>query len=117
MERLLRKYPHLKAERIIVVRDTTRIPATRLDTVFKYRFDTTIIEKDRLKIRHYYDTVTRTNYLSGECKDTVLIKEVSIPVRTVEYLKPERGKWWESLLMYLVVGMCVVTLITSFKRK
>ncbi len=81
--RLVEKYPHLLTIDSVQVIDTVRRTVEKVehDTVFSQHFwteitrDTLIIEKDRLKIEIFHDTIHDSVYVSGKC-DTITIEKI-----------------------------------------
>ena len=81
--RLVEKYPHLLTIDSVVVIDTVRFTVEKIehDTVFSQHFwteitrDTLIIEKDRLKIQIFHDTIHDSIFVSGKC-DTVTVEKI-----------------------------------------
>ena len=83
----------------LVVRDTIKIDKVKHDTSFHFNSttDTIVIDKGRLQMKYYYskDTV----FLSGTCKDSVIIREIRVPInndiKVEKYLSD-----WAWLLCY-----------------
>ncbi len=101
--RLVEKYPHLLTIDSVQVIDTVRLTVEKVehDTVFSQHFwteitrDTLIIEKDRLKIEIFHDTIHDSVYVSGKC-DTITIEKIIERKIPVKYY--EKTPKWKQLL-------------------
>jgi len=117
--RLVEKYPHLLTIDSVQVIDTVRFTVEKVehDTVFSQHFwteitrDTLIIEKDRLKIEIFHDTIHDSIYINGKC-DTVTVEKIierKIPVKYYE----KTPKWKQlinkgiylSLILLILYGL------------
>lgn len=92
----------------IKVIDTLLIEAVRHDTTFIDATDTVIIEKDRLKVKYFRDTLTNTVYLEGECKADTVIKEILVPVEHYIYKESLLEKigvkrTWQKILFWIFI--------------
>jgi hypothetical protein len=106
MHRLTARHPECLQS--ITVTDTVRIPGTKADTIFSRNTvkDTVILQKDRLTVKYFQsqDTV----FLSGECRDSVIIRHV--PVRFPIAAK-ERYPWWVWVLAGVALGFVGLALM------
>lgn len=101
--RLVEKYPHLLTIDSVEVIDTVRItvPEVRHDTIFSKHFfteirkDTLVIQKDRLTIEIFHDTIHDSVYVSGKC-DTVTVEKIIERKIPVKYY--EKTPKWKQLL-------------------
>jgi len=89
--------------------DSVIIPRVSFDTTFIQTHDTITITKDILSIKYYNrgDTV----FLEGECKDSVIVKEIPITVQEKVYIKES---FVESLMagnVYLWAFMLIIALL------
>jgi hypothetical protein len=98
----------------IKVIDTIRISEVKHDTAFNFSSskDTVVIDKGRLTMKYYYsnDTV----YLSGKCKDSVIIREVQVPIDN--QVKVEQVGW-DKMLFWVLLGVVFTLLIVIWLRK
>jgi len=84
---------------------TATIPSVVHDTVINEHFfheitkDTLILEKDRLTVRIFHDTITREVYIKGEC-DTVTIEK--IVERKIPFKYYEKTPLWKKVINWLV---------------
>lgn len=101
--RLVEKYPHLLTIDSVEVIDTVRItvPEVRHDTIFSKHFfteirkDTLVIQKDRLTVEIFHDTIHDSVYISGKC-DTVTVEKIIERKIPVKYY--EKTPKWKQLL-------------------
>lgn len=104
LNRLYKKHPELFSKDTMVIYDTTYLAMVKTDTVFKQSMvkDTMVIQKDRLTMKYFYsnDTV----YLSGECKDTTIIKEVRVEVDKANIENKLALKWY----WYFIIGFILM---------
>jgi hypothetical protein len=90
----------------LVVRDTIKIDNVKHDTSFHFNStkDTIVIDKGRLQMKYYYsnDTV----FLSGNCKDSVIIREIRVPIDKTIKVEKYLSDW-----AWLVIGLVFILLI------
>ena len=111
---LTRKFPELiQPTDTIQVRDTIEIHDVAIDTSFVFnervRFDTIIIQKEKLKIQY----IKRDSliYLTGECEGDTIYIDREIPIeRIVVKQTPIEDKikswfWWAVLIVVLLLGI------------
>jgi len=114
--RLIEKYPHLLTTDTVTVVDTVRItvPEVKHDTVFSQHFfteirkDTLVIQKDRLTVQIYHDTIHDSVYVSGKC-DTVTVEkriERKIPVKYYE-----KTPTWRRILNWIILIFTIFALL------
>ena len=114
--RLVTKHPHLLTTDSIKVIDTVRFTVEKVehDTVFSNHFfteirkDTLVIQKERLKIEIYHDTIHDSIYINGKC-DTITIEKIiekKIPIKYYE--KTPQWKLLLNKLMYLVLILAML---------
>ena len=114
--RLIEKHPELLTIDSVKVIDTVRItvPKVEHDTVFSNHFfteirkDTLVIQKDRLTIEIYHDTIHDSVYVSGKC-DTITIEKIIERKIPVKYY--EKTPKWKQLLNNLIYLVLVIALL------
>ena len=111
---LLKKHPSLVKKDTIFKKDTIYINDNSTDTLFMQSSskDTVFVNNGRLLMKYFYsnDTV----FLSGKCKDSVIIREIPV---TINDVKPENAKsrelpWYfwpalffmATLIFYIVIN-------------
>ena len=110
--RLIDKYPYLITTDTVTIIDTVTatIPSIVHDTVVNEHFfheitkDTLILEKDRLTVKIFHDTVTREVYIKGEC-DTVTIEKIVERKIPVKYY--EKTPLWKKVMNWLIFAAIV----------
>lgn len=111
--KIVEKYPFVHTQDTVVLKDTIKIkvPEIKHDTIFSRHFfteirkDTLIIQKERLSIKIYHDTIKDSIFVRGKC-DTITktkVVERKVPIR---YYKVE-----SSWLKYVII--CAVLLLLS----
>ena len=114
--RLIEKHPELLTMDSVEVIDTVRItvPKVEHDTVFTNHFfteirkDTLVIQKDRLTIEIYHDTIHDSVYVRGIC-DTITVEKIIERKIPVKYY--EKTPKWKQLLNYLIYLVLVIALL------
>jgi|TARA_R110001592_G_scaffold356560_1_gene658718 hypothetical protein len=108
--RLIEKYPHLLTTDSITVIDTFQVfvPKVVHDTVYTEHFfheitkDTLVIQKDRLRIEIYHDTIKKNVYIKGEC-DTITVEK--IVERTIPIKYYEKTPLWKKIINWLIIAV------------
>jgi len=114
--RLIEKHPELLTIDSVEVIDTVRItvPKVEHDTVFTNHFfteirkDTLVIQKDRLTIEIYHDTIHDSVYVRGIC-DTITVEKVierKIPVKYYE--KTPKWRFLLNKAMYFALILIIL---------
>ncbi len=119
--RLVEKYPHLLTIDSVQVIDTVRLTVEKVehDTVFSQHFwteitrDTLIIEKDRLKIEIFHDTIHDSVYVSGKC-DTITIEKIIERKIPVKYY--EKTPKWKQLLNKVFYFSLILAILYGLYR-
>jgi hypothetical protein len=114
--RLIEKYPHLLTTDTVTVVDTVRItvPEVKHDTVFSQHFfteirkDTLVIQKDRLTVQIYHDTIHDSVYVSGKC-DTVTVEKIIERKIPVKYY--EKTPTWRRILNWIILIFTIFALL------
>lgn len=92
--RLIEKHPHLLTTDTVTIHDTVRVEVPRVvhDTIISQHFfteitrDTLVLQKERLTVKIFHDTIKKNVYIKGEC-DTITVTKVverKIPIRYYE---------------------------------
>ena len=105
--RLIEKHPYLLTTDTIYIHDTVEIlvPKIEYDTIYSEHFfteitrDTLVIQKDRLRVEIYHDTIKKNVYIRGEC-DTITVTEIVERKIPVKYY--EKTPLWKKILGWLL---------------
>jgi hypothetical protein len=123
--RLIEKHPYLLTTDTITIHDTVivEIPSVIHDTVFTEHFfteitrDTLILQKERLTIKIFHDTIKKSIYVYGEC-DTVIVEKIIERKIPIKYY--EKTPLWKKILNWLIIAVIIYTvyrLIIFVKKK
>jgi len=105
--RLIEKHPYLLTTDTIYIHDTVEIlvPKIEYDTIYSEHFfteitrDTLVIQKDRLRVEIYHDTIKKNVYIRGEC-DTITVTKIVERKIPVKYY--EKTPLWKKILGWLI---------------
>jgi hypothetical protein len=118
MQRLVKKHPELMRVDTVRILDTVRIPSVRVDTMWSVRefhellHDTIVLTNERLRVEIWrHDSIIK---MSGECADTIIIRELQIPVDRVIIEKRQGAPTW---LLWLVIGVAAALLLVFLMKK
>jgi len=119
--RLIEKHPHLLTIDSVEVVDTVRLTVEKVehDTVFSQHFwteirkDTLVIEKERLRIEIYHDTIHDSVYVSGKC-DTVTVEKIIERKIPVKYY--EKTPTWKKILNQIILWGFILAIIYGIYR-
>lgn len=111
LSRLIKKHPELVRDTTIEDIDTffINVPKVTTDTIFSINsitHDTMIIQKERLRIKTYYNHTTDSLYIFGECDeiiDTIIQTETIKVPYIVNKEETNYLKW--IILLALVLGV------------
>lgn len=113
--RLIDKHPYLLTTDSLVIHDTVNITIPEIvhDTVISEHFfheitrDTLILQKDRLTVKIFHDTIKNNVYINGKC-DTVTIEKIIERKIPVKYY--EKTPTWKKIVNWLIIGVIVYVL-------
>tara|TARA_R110000796_G_scaffold200798_5_gene316868 strand:- start:2579 stop:3028 length:450 start_codon:yes stop_codon:yes gene_type:complete len=123
--RLIEKHPYLLTTDTLIIHDTVRVEVPKIvhDTIIGEHFfteitrDTLILQKERLTIKIFHDTIRNNVFIQGIC-DTVTIEKIierKIPIRYYE-----KTPLWKKILNWLIIAViiyAVVRLLLFLKRR
>ena len=123
--RLIEKHPYLLTTDTITIHDTVTVENPRVthDTVFNEHFfteitrDTLILQKERLTVKIFHDTIKKSIYVYGEC-DTVIVEKIIERKIPIKYY--EKTPLWKKILNWLIIAVIIYTvyrLIIFVKKK
>jgi len=108
--RLIDKHPHLLTIDTLTIHDTVKVevPKVVYDTIINQHFftqitrDTLVLQKERLTVKIFHDTIKKTVYIKGEC-DTVTIEKIVERKIPVKYY--EKTPLWKKIFNWLMVAV------------
>src|SRR5690606_1922371 len=106
IQKAIKKDPSVLKVDTLTVIDTVTIttPQVTTDTIFKLSSDTVTIQKDRLTIKHYYQS--DSIYIWGDCASDTIIqyKEIKVPFAQVVYKEKFIPNWvWFVLVVVVLI--------------
>jgi len=118
LQRLVNKHPELMSKDTIRINDTVWVKGVQKDTVFHYRefheriLDTIKIERDNLRVEIW--RIDSMVYVDAECKDTMLVRDIAVPVdRIVVHNRNGMPNW----VFWLLIGISATSLTILFFKK
>ena len=109
-----RKDPSLFTVQIDTIRDTIFISVPKVDTVFKYNFDTVEYYQDKVFIKYHYDTLTNDVFIEADCPDDSIVVETITKTEMVT-LEPTFMQKIQWFLYTIGLGVLLIFLIKLFK--
>jgi hypothetical protein len=106
--RLIEKHPHLLTTDTVVIHDTVTVEVPRVvhDTIINEHFfteitrDTLVLQKERLTVKIFHDTIKKNVYIKGEC-DTITVTKVIERKIPIKYY--EKTPIWKKVLSWLIL--------------
>ena len=109
-----KKDPSLFTVQIDTIRDTIFLSVPKVDTIFKYNFDTVEYFQDKVFIKYHYDTLTNEVFIEADCPDDSIIVETITKTEMVT-LEPTFMQKIQWFLYAIGLGVLLVFLIKLFK--
>lgn len=87
---------------------TVQVPKVVHDTIINQHFftqitrDTLVLQKERLTVKIFHDTIKKTVYIKGEC-DTVTVEKIVERKIPVKYY--EKTPLWKRIFNWLMVAV------------
>lgn len=114
--RLIDKHPYLLTTDTLTIHDTVKVEVPRVvhDTIINEHFfteitkDTLILEKERLTVKIFHDTIKRNVFIEGEC-DTVTVEKIVDRKIPVKYY--ERYPWYKKLISIVLFILLTLLLV------
>lgn len=100
-----KKDPSLFITEVVKVIDTVIVEVPRIDTLFKYEFDTVEIMIDSIQVKYFYQTKDSTVYLEIDCPDNEIITNTVTKTKTI-IVKP-------TFKEKLISGLWILIVITG----
>jgi len=98
----------IKVETVKVI-DTVFVEIEKIDTLFRYKFDTVEFWKDSVYVKYFYETKDSTVYLEVDCPDNAVITETTTKTKIIKQYPTFRQKIFYGFLTFIALFM--ITLI------
>lgn len=108
--RLINKHPHLLTTDTLIIHDTVKVTVPKVvhDTIFSEHFfheitrDTLILQKERLTVKIFHDTIKKNIFIQGKC-DTVIVEKIVERKIPIKYY--EKTPLWKKVLNWLIIAV------------
>jgi hypothetical protein len=97
-----KKDPSLFVRDTVTTVDTVWIEVSKVDTLFKYQFDTVEFWKDSVFVKYFYQPIDSTVYIEVDCPDQQTITKTNT-VTEIITLKPTLVQYLKAFIISLVV--------------
>jgi len=117
--RLIDKYPHLLTTDTLVIQDTVKVTVPKVvhDTIFSEHFfheitrDTLILQKERLTVKIFHDTIKKNIFIQGKC-DTVIVEKIVERKIPIKYY--EKTPLWKKVINWLIIAVLLYAVYRLF---
>jgi hypothetical protein len=109
MQMAIKKDPSIVVADTVEVVETVYIEVAKIDTLFKYRFDTVEFWKDSVRIKYFYQVQDSLVYLEVDCPDNEIITKTET-ITTVVTAGPT---FWDKV-QFVGVALLVLIVIVVF---
>ncbi len=108
--KLINKYPHLLTTDTLVIHDTVKIQVPKVihDTIINEHFfheitrDTLVLQKERLTVKIFHDTIKKNVFIQGEC-DTITVEKIVERKIPIKYY--EKTPLWKKIVNWLIIAV------------
>lgn len=119
--RLIDKYPHLLTIDTLTIHDTVRVEVPKVvhDTIINEHFftqitrDTLVLQKERLTIKIFHDTIKKNVYIKGEC-DTITVEKIVERKIPIKYY--ERTPTWKKIINWALLAAIILAILYGLVR-
>ena len=119
--RLIDKYPHLLTTDTLTIHDTVRVEVPKVvhDTIINEHFftqitrDTLVLQKERLTIKIFHDTIKKNVYIKGEC-DTITVEKIVERKIPIKYY--ERTPTWKKIINWALLAAIILSILYGLYR-
>lgn len=114
--RLIEKHPYLLTTDTLVIHDTVKVQVPKVvhDTIVNEHFfteitrDTLILQKERLTVKIFHDTIEKNVFIQGEC-DTITVEKIVERKVPIKYY--EKKPWYTRVLNILIIILLTLLLV------
>lgn len=123
--RLINKHPHLLTTDTLTIHDTVKVEVPKVvhDTLISQHFftqitrDTLVLQKERLTVKIFHDTIKQNVYIRGEC-DTITVEKIVERKIPIKYY--EKTPLWKKIFNWLMIAVVLYgayRLFLFFKKR
>ena len=107
--KLIEKHPYLLTTDTLVIHDTVKVTVPKIihDTIVNEHFfheitrDTLILQKERLTVKIFHDTIKKNVFIQGEC-DTITVEKIVERKIPIKYY--EKTPLWKKIVNWLIIA-------------
>ena len=119
--RLIDKYPHLLTTDTLIIHDTVKVEVPKVvhDTLISQHFftqitrDTLVLQKERLTVKIFHDTIKKTVYIKGEC-DTITVEKIVERKIPIKYY--EKTPTWKKIINWALLAAIILAILYGLYR-
>ena len=119
--RLIDKFPHLLTTDTLVVHDTVKVEVPKVvhDTIINQHFftqitrDTLVLQKERLTVKIFHDTIKKNVYIKGEC-DTITVEKIVERKIPIKYY--EKTPTWKKIINWALLAAIILAILYGLFR-
>jgi hypothetical protein len=101
-----KKAPYLFVRDTVVKVDTIWLEVAKIDTLFKYRYDTVEFVKDSIRVKYFHNYIDSLVYIEVDCPDAEVITKTNTVTETIT-LKPTLAQYFKIGIISLVLLIAV----------
>lgn len=107
--KLIEKHPYLLTTDTLVIHDTVKVTVPKIihDTIINEHFfheitrDTLVLQKERLTVKIFHDTIKKNVFIQGEC-DTITVEKIVERKIPIKYY--EKTPLWKKIVNWLIIA-------------
>ena len=119
--KLIDKYPHLLTTDTLTIHDTVRVEVPKIvhDTIINEHFftqitrDTLVLQKERLTVKIFHDSIKKTVYIKGEC-DTITVEKIVERKIPIKYY--EKTPTWKKIINWGILIAIIIAILYGLYR-
>jgi hypothetical protein len=119
--RLIDRHPYLLTIDSLVIHDTVRVEVPRVvhDTVLTEHFftqitrDTLVLQKERLTVKIFHDTIKKNIFIRGEC-DTITVEKIVERKIPIKYY--EKTPTWKKIINWVMLVIIILSILYGLYR-